>query len=271
MLSRSADHWLVCFVAGMSPLLAFASVIALPRAACAEEHSGFVLDVVGTWYLEGAKPRKIAGGDKLPAGGAIAPVPADPAARLVMCLSNGTVKTYTAKVTLPKRAEASVKDKLVRAISGHYHGGIVHAVSRGEDLSDSVLRLSDDKLEVTSLVSGLRPDTYFLRFAPAQESLPKESTATVKVDWKPQSKPAVDAASLVPGLYRVQLLDKRTRRPVGSEALALIASAGDYEAQLQTFDEAKALTQSWDEDVRKIVATDVLRACLESLADPQAE
>ncbi len=256
---------------GIALLLFVAWLFGLSNIASAEEHAGFVLDVVGTWYLEGAKPQKIAGGDKLPAGGAIAPKPADPKSRLVVCLFSGKTKTYSTKDTLPKRGEPSRTDKLMRAISGHYHGGIVHAVSRGEDLSDSVLRLSDGKLEVAPLVSGLRADTYLLRFAPAQESTPKDATVTLKVDWKPQAKPIVEAAGLASGLYRVQLLDKRTRQPAGSEALALIASADDYDAALRTLDEVKALTQTWDEEVRKVVGVDVLRACLESLANPQAE
>jgi hypothetical protein len=265
-----ATRWRV-LVGGLALLLAIAWTLSSPKIAVAEEHAGFVLDIVGTWYLEGAQPRKIAGGDKLPSGGSIAPKPVDPTSRLVMCLFNGKTKTYTAKDTLPKRAEPSIKDKLVRAISGHYHGGIVHAVSRGEDLADAVLRLSDGKLDVAPLVSGLRADTYLLRFAPAQESLPKDAAATLTVDWKPQAKLVIGAATLVSGLYRVQLLSKRTRQPTGSEALVLVSSADDYDARQKTFEEAKALTQTWDEEVRKIVATDVLRACLESLADPQAE
>lgn len=257
-------------------LLAIAGTIIFWKTARAEEHAGFVLDMIGTWYLEGATPRKIAGGDKLPAGGAVAPKPADPNARLVICLFNGKTKTYATADTLPNRSEPSFNDKLLRAISGHYHGGIVHAVSRGENLHDAVLRLDDGQLDVASLLDGLAADTYLLKFTPARDSLSEDATATLSVDWKPGEslpgdKTPTVASTLPQGLYRVQLLDKRTKRPTGTDALALVSAAADYEARLKTFDEIKALTQTWDEDVRKVVGIDVERACLESLADPQSE
>lgn len=257
-------------------LLAIAGTLVFWKTAQAEDHAGFVLDVIGTWYLEGPKPRKIAGGDKLPVGGAVKPKPADPEARLDVCLFNGKIQTFTTDGILPKRSEPSFNDKLLRAVSGHYHGGIVHAVSRGDDLHDAVLRVDDGQLDVTSLVDGLTAGSYLLKFAPAQESLSSDATATLSVDWQPGDTKPRDTATTVawtlpPGLYHVQLLDKRTKRLTGSDALTLVSAAADYEARLKTFNEIKALTHTWDDDVRKVVGLDVERACLASLADPQPE
>jgi hypothetical protein len=239
-------------------------------AGAAESDAGFVLDIVGTWQLEDGD-KKISAGDTLPAGGVIVPKPRSPKSRIVVCLFTGEAKTYSNRGTLPERPGTSVASRMLRSISGHYHGGIVHAISRGEDLHEAVLPLAKGQLELSALLRGLPAGRFLLEFSPPGDEPPKDERSTLTVNWRPASKQQVDAQEVGPGLHRVRLFNGRTRQPTGAEALVLVAAGGQFAAARKAFDDVAGVTRSWDPEVQKLAAVGTLRATLESLAADKPE
>ncbi len=242
------------------------ALVPMGVARAAESDAGFVLDIVGTWQLEGSGDKKIAAGDTLPAGGVIVPKPRTAKSRIVVCLFTGEAKTYANRTTLPKRPEPSLVSRMLRSVSGHYHGGIVHAISRGEDLHEAVLPLADGKLELTVLMRGLPAGRYLLEFSPPGDDSDEAARHVLAANWRPETKLEVAAQDVGPGLHLVRLLNGRTREPTGAEALVLVAGSKQYAAARKAFDEVEDVTRSWDEEVRKLASVGTLRACLESLA-----
>jgi hypothetical protein len=229
-----------------------------------------VLDVNGVWLVEAATPKKLSGGDRLSAGATFYPQQSGPETYIVVCLYTGVAKTYKSKTTLSTRVEPALLSRIWTAVHGHYRGGVVHAISRGEDLADGVGKITPQGIDVGPLVEKLPAGPQLLRItarkaADSPDAKPAPIIVTVAVD--PTTKQTLAAGEMTPGLYKVELLDKRTRQPVGSEAVMLTCDSETHERTSAAFVAATASLKDWDDQARESGAGPFLQAYLEALAD----
>lgn len=246
-------------------------LLAPSYAHAADDSAGFVLDIRGVWLEQAPAAKKLSGGDKVSPGATVYPQKPGPNTFIVICLYTGEAKTYTDKTTLPKRVEPSLASRIWAAVHGHYRGGVVHAISRG-DVADSVVPITGQGIDVISLVERLPAGSYSLKFTPhAAAGAPQDETAptTATIAWDPASEHAWAADKIAAGLYNVELLDNRSREPTGTAAALLVCSADSYESKSKAYAEAVALTKLWDEQARRSGAAPFLQSYLAALADEE--
>lgn len=257
-------------------LLAFFWLVALaPPTACAADDDaiGFVMDISGTWRLEGKKT-KLAGGDKLPGGATVVPEQPGPKTSIVVCFYTGEASTYRTRTTLPARAEASWSDRIWSVIQGHYRGGIVHAVSRGDGIDDGVAQLDGQQLQLAPLLKNLPAGNHLFKFTPLADGpsiADKEpASTTLSLRWTPGDSRPLAAGQLREGLYEVQLLNARSKQPTGAKATVLVATGAKFTTASEQFAKAVALTRTWDEATRAKASVSFLAAYLKALSEPEA-
>lgn len=260
--------------AGWVPLAAclLLSALAAVPAAANDEPIGFVMDIGGVWNIAGQKA-KLTGGDKLPSGATLVPAQPGPKTFITVCLYSGAAETYKAQATLPKQVESGWTTRLWSVVQGHFRGGIVHAVSRGDGIDDGVARLDGDRLQLANLLKHLPSGAHLLRFTPVSADKSATDAAapiTLSIDWNPDEPAAFDAKGLAPGLYQVHLLNKRMRRPTGAHAIVLLATGTAFDEASSAFEQAVKVTRQWDEPTRAKAAAPFLTAYLEALAHPGA-
>jgi hypothetical protein len=255
--------------------LALAVGMLMPAGArAADEAAGLVLHVSGVWFQEPAAAKKLSDGDQLPAGATIYPQEAGPKTFIVVCLYTGVAKTYKNRTTLPDQVEPSLASRIWTAIHGHYRGGVVHAISRGDELTDCVAKLTPQGIDVAPLMRQFTAGSYLLRFRAsdaARRSEGETAPVNVTVDWDPEKKQTIVAGELTAGLYVVELLDNRSRQPTGSEAVVLARDAEEYERTGKAYADAVASTKAWDEQARHSGAGSYLRSYLAVLADEDSK
>ncbi len=266
-------RWLSLSLLAISWLAAVSS----PLVQAADEDAiGFVMDISGTWRLEGKKT-KLAGGDKLPGGATVVPEQPGPKTSIVVCFYTGEASTYRTRTMLPARAEASWSDRIWSVIQGHYRGGIVHAVSRGDGIDDGVAQLDGQQLQLAPLLKNLPAGNHLFKFTPLaddpsiadQESAPPAST-TLSLRWTPGDSQPLVAGQLRTGLYEVQLLNARSKQPTGAKATVLVATGAKFTTASEQFAKAVALTRTWDEATRAKASVSFLAAYLKALSEPEA-
>jgi hypothetical protein len=259
----------VCWLSIAALLLASSPAIA--PAASDDEPIGFVMDVGGVWTVAGQKS-KLAGGEKLPGGAVLVPAQPGPKTFITVCLYSGAAETYKERATLPKQVESGWTSRLWSVVQGHFRGGIVHAVSRGDGIDDGVARIDGEQLHLEPLLKHLPDGTHLLRFTllSADKSAPAAEPLSFTFDWHADQPQALAAQGLKPGLYQVQLLNKRSRQPTGAQATVLVASGTAFDEAQAAFEQAVAVTRKWDEATRAKAAASFLAAYLEALAHPGA-
>jgi hypothetical protein len=247
---------------------------ATPILADDEDDVGFVLVISGTWKLDGST-KPLAGGQDLPAGAWIRPEKPDAGAYIVVSLYTGKAETYKKAVQLPPRVESNLVSRIWKAVFGHSRGGVVTAASRSVDLlQDTVLKLEEGKLNLAPALAETPAGTWHLRLsswpaaakkAPGQEKI----TVKAKVRWDPDvlESAEIEAGELEAGLYELGVVNERSGRLVGVPALVLVCRAADFDGKRASFDEAVALTESWDEETRLEAASQFLRVFLQALAE----
>ncbi|HWA99768.1 MAG TPA: hypothetical protein VG713_14795 [Pirellulales bacterium] len=243
-------------------VLIFDALVA--RSSAADASVGFVLDIGGTWTLDGSK---LAGGDQLPAGGEIKPASADGKAFVVVCLFTGETQRYVSATTLPQPKSDGRIERVLRGIQGHYHGQLVHAISRGEDPADAVVQANAAGWDLKPVFGSLRAGKLTVRLTSVDKSGDTAAaTRDVSIDWNPADPKPVAIEGLGPGLYRVQLLNSRSKEPTGYAATILVCAPEHYLEQEQGFQEVVRITQGWDAKTRQRKSGDFLRAYLEAAA-----
>jgi hypothetical protein len=239
-----------------------------PLRAAEDEPIGFVMDIGGVWKVDG-EATKLSGGAKLPGGAVLVPLPSGSKSFITICYYSGDAETYTARATLRKQVESGWTSRLWSVVQGHFRGGIVHAVSRGDGVDDGVARLDGEQLQLAHLLKHLPAGRHLLRFSSIKggQTDSTEQPITLTIDWNPAGPAEIAACGLSPGLYQVQLLDKRSKRPTGAQATVLVARGEAFATASDAFAEAVAATSKWDESTRSKVAAPFLSAYLEALAE----
>jgi len=152
----------------------------------------------------------------------------------------------------------------------------VPTLSRGgvNDLPDGILELSNGNIMLKRWFEHMLPGLYRLKFdrisLDPELDRPTSSSRVVDLEWHRKSSADVPAEGLVPGLYKVRLLDRESGEYQGAEAVVLVASSEEYSKISTTFEEALTLTARWSDKVQEQTVRFFLRACLRYLATQEA-
>jgi hypothetical protein len=265
--------WVIALLAGSSG--GAASVWAAGQADDEDEIVGFVLEVSGTWILDGSNPRKVSGGDPLPAGARLRPAP-NAGKYIIICHYTGKAERYTSAVELPRRTDPSLTQRIWRAIAGRPRGGLVRASVRGSDLlEDAVLQLKDGQMDLRPALQGLPAGYWKLELTTALPKLNQTPDAAKAVkeasvlwDAEQSDSGLVQVDQFKAGLYELTVMDPNTGELAGDPVLVLVCDPSVFEENRKQFEEALALTKSWDKETRQAAAGHFLQFALEALADP---
>ncbi len=231
---------------------------------------GFVLHMNGGWMLEDSQQRKeLKPGDDLPAGATCRPV-GNEDSELTVAFYDGETVTLVRVDKLPEKPGTSSFNRITLAAKRHFQ--VVHAVSRGDELRDGVIKIDDGQADLSGIFQNMRADRYLVRLrrigaeAAAPEPLPSPMTIT----WDPARPSQVTLGTVEAGLYKFSLLDAHSEghEPTGTEAAVLVSTPGDYRRLAASFQEAIDLTKRW-KGVKPDAIRSFLRAYLEALAEPQ--
>jgi len=238
-----------------------------------EDSVGFVLEKHGEWYLEKAPSRTLSEGDRIPAGAKIRPKKEEgqegEKSSLTICLYTGQAKVYTGAATLPARPDPSSVNRLCHAIAGRYSGGYIHALSRGKEISDGVVRQEKGRIDLAAVFHADIPGEHQVQFRhTAQSSANPPDPVTIRFVWDPKRSTTVNTVGLRPGLYECTVLSPGGQREGDATAWVLVSESPAYERAADTYREAVALSEAWDDDVSPHAVVSFRRACLKTLAEP---
>jgi len=247
-------------------------LLVLSLSSSQDEIVGFVLEKHGEWYLDGAPSRALAEGDRLPAGAKIRPKQERPErdrVSLTVCLYTGQAKVYNGPEVLPARRDPSLVNRLWRAVAGRYSGGYVHALSRGKEISDGIVRLENRQIDLAPVFHPDVEGDHELRFTPMAPT-PATSTGPVAIRfaWVLKRPAPVTAERLRSGLYECVVVAQDGEPQGDATAWILVSEPGSYDRSAKTYREAVALSEGWDEQVSAYAIHSFRRACLKTLAEP---
>ena len=264
-----------------------------PASLFAQQTVGYVLEIHGTWTIEGAAVKK---GWGLPAGSTLSNSRPSDGDRIVVTNTNGGLLFLaecrknqcspcrkagdcTGRIgplpgipTVTPEAETATQ-MIVRVISDMFKSKpekYVFTRVRGDSLTDSVLRLTANGCDLAPALSDIERGTYGIRFA----SIPIEgrpgpafSSETLALNWDPAKSGPLSVPGLHPGLYEILLTPRESPAPASAvlNAWVLVADA-DFEKIARDFKSAESMTSSWEESVSPETTQGYLRAHLEYLA-----
>jgi hypothetical protein len=134
--------------------------------------------------------------------------------------------------------------------------------SRGGEISDGIVKLTDFKIDLSSLlhIQG----QYYLRWrvvTPDEKAVPGTWSETVELNN------IVSFSHFNPGLYEFYILRKNggSYEPVSS-AWVLVSSTEDYEKTNGAYEQAVALSRQWEGKVKPETVQSFLKAYLDELA-----
>jgi hypothetical protein len=266
--------------------------ILLMFSLCAQAHEGvraedvgFVLQVSGTWFLDGPSPQKIRLGQALPAGGTIrAQTPHAHSSSIIVVLldgsslSCGTPEACVQPISLPTStgSESSAWHRIVGAVKGlftHQPDRYVPSLSRGKgwELHDSVVKLTNGQIDLSPAFKNMEKGEYRLNFQPISHDKTSESGVSLPpfpLPWDPEHPTPVAVEGLRPDLYKVgiSVAESYTEDHEPVEVWVLVQEPGTYEKTAAAFQEAVALTKQWNEELTRSSTRGFLRAYLEYLA-----
>ena len=259
---RTVATPLVCLLVWVAPGVSFGFV--------GDDSVGFVLEKHGDWLLEGKIARPISEGDRLPAGAKVRPKELQQKEKqdsLTICLYTGQARVYTAAATLPVRYDPSLANRIWCAIVGRYSGGYVHALSRGSQIADGVVRRSKQTIDLSAVFHPGAAGEYRLRFRSVSgNSVKAPETVTLRVDWSPKQHSPVRCDELRPGIYECAVVDEQGQPKDDSAAWILVSESFDYERAATTYRVAVDLSEKWEHNVSPYAVLSFRRACLQSLA-----
>lgn len=230
--------------------------------------------------VSGKAPSKtLSEGQEIPAGAKIRPKEEGQEGEkclLTICLYNGQAKVYrgidciTGPATLPARPDpSSFINRLCRVIGGRYSGGYIHALSRGKEISDGVVRQEKGRIDLAAVFHADIPGEHQVQFRPtAQSSANPPGPVTIRFVWDPKRSTTVNTVGLRPGLYECTVLSQGGQWEGDATAWVLVSESPAYERAADTYREAVALSEAWDDDVSPYAVVSFRRACLKTLAQP---
>ena len=271
-------------------------VFLLATYAQAQQRVGYVLEIKGTWTLQGGS-KLLFQGEGVPAGGVIRNQSPSDYDRIIIFDLNGNplkhikcrsgscnecrksgacydpVQPLPAVEAKPGFAAVFV-DVVMKLIVGEPDRYSVHRV-RGGKLADGVAQLTGGQLDLSSIFGEQEKDQYYLRFKSVKSeagSAGSREQEPIIFEWDPAKPSPVSVGKLQPGLYELVLLegDPNGYTATGISAWTLVSSPDDYEKVSSFFRQASALAQKWQDQVSLEVANGYLRAYLDSLAGQSA-
>lgn len=272
-------------VARRVALASFGLCVLLSLAAQARAQDvGYVLDISGDWYLNGAT--RLARTARLPANGVIrAGAQSEVSNFIVVANRSGAIIARRAcnkpgecdsQITLPPASEPSVARRLFETVADWWNGNTekyVTAAPKGDDINEAVVKLENNVLNLEPVFKNMEGGTYHLRFEPlAQGGTAASSPAAVlPFKWEPGQATSLGACGLKPDMYRLSLLAPGDDdfNETGMEAWVLVTSAERYDSAAKQFGEAMSLAQQWGNQVKPNTVRSFLRANLDLLATQQ--
>jgi hypothetical protein len=243
---------------------------------------GTVFEIRGRWIIEGEPPRVLATGSSLPSNGVIRPpgspqsddflsivyVSGDPVRFQCPddCRHPVRLKSYPDIQRLRSWTDRiAIVERLFFGNPQRY----VSALTRGGNLTDAVLRLDGDQVDVAGILTDVSRGSYSLRF----RSLPgAEGAAATRESgtftWDGQGPAIPTVRELVPDLYDVELIEWTSGQgtATGARGWVLLRDATRYRDDARAFDEAQAVTAKWVDVVSSTTRRAFLRSFLDSLA-----
>ncbi len=250
------------------------SSVAEARTAATGADVGFVLEVQGTWKVEGPGHIVLKAGDSVPAQGIVVQLDKSAGAgKVLISLRTGEVKTIDADHNdLGKIATSENTNRIWSLASKRYHSELVSAQSRGGDdpvqLHEVLLRLTEGGLELAPAFEGLPPGLYQLRLEPISGLVAGTATDPIPLesyDYSPSSPALLKVAFPLRGAYVLYAYRVETSGPEAS-AVVVIASPDECKQMDNDFKSARELVASWGNNAPAAVKTRFLQATLASLA-----
>jgi hypothetical protein len=261
-----------------------------------------VLDLEGDWYLDSRRGQALRKGDDLPSSGVIRiPSPSRYASIVVVYDANNEIVKKQCRnageceqpILLPRAVERQLTRReillgyLMKAVRLNRALPSVNA-GRSDDgpLAEAVVQTKDGRVDLAPVFAGLNSGTYYLhieRVTPEAEdgegagAKPKGKDGNgggatpipgpIEVKWDAAARTSLPAVKLPPGLFEVELLEKRdtTFTSTLTTAWFLAVDPEQHEKVLAQFSEVKELTLSW-KDLNEETRRGFLRAFLSQLA-----
>lgn len=249
--------------------------------ANAQTSIGYVLDFDGTWYLNGDRSNVLKRGAKLPAGGVIRIDSASRSNLLVIANLRGEIiitrtcetESCSRPIKLPENQPprsfgSAIFDAAMGLIWGSPDRYSAHR-SRSEELTDGVVKLSEDKIDFTPVLK--KPGRYYLRWRLVPGATEAASRWSDPINVNIERDSLAPAPAFKPGLYEVNLMRQMGNgyEPTGA-AWVLVCSSPEYEQFSSSFREATELTKQWGDRVKPEAARLFLQAHLDQLAKQTA-
>lgn len=276
-------------------IVIFLAFMFLPEVAGGKEtNSGtsgediaFVLQMSGTWLIDGHPPRKVELGQSLPEGG-----------RILLNKSKNMRNSGEIYITIafldgktPSR-KYSDKDQPIVLPRSHLGGDPLHkriikvvsnifkrkpenyvpVLSRGNetlDLQDSVVLWKDGKIDLSPVFAKSPQDEYHLLLEPLlldKEDRRPPKFPLITFNWKPSAIEPLELPGAQPALYKLSLVAQKKKDYKDSEAWILICGADRYEKVLASYNDCLTLTKSWSNNIDIIAVKSFVRAYLYSLS-----
>lgn len=259
---------LITRFSGVLIVIGFAAI-----SLAAQSPVGYVVEIEGNWVLNGSNALSL--GEKLPAAGSIRRQSSSRDDRITIADMRGNVLEPVSRncgngncsgvITLPRQARASslwnvAFDTVMEAIWGSPNRYSAHR-SRSGEISDGVVKLTDGKIDLSSVLKIQGDQHLRWRVISQKEDSAAEWTKPVKLE-----KTAL-VSGFQPGLYEINLVRSNggNYEPVAS-AWILVATAADYEKAQASFRAAQELTKTWGDKVRPESMQLFLQASLDNLA-----
>lgn len=258
-------------------LLCFASNIQ------AQQRFGYVLDVKGDWNSN--QTGKVSKGAAVNVGSVIsAGNPSDASSYIVIADHNGNIVERrncansgecSSAIRLPAAASSNqgVVSRLLgaaMALVSSEPAKYATFVSRGSDLKEAVIKLNEQKLDLSPVFKNMPADKYLVRF----EKIDKDGSSAPALKpfpftWDARKPEPLVARDLGPGLYRVSVLEVSLletdggSEPSGNEAWVLVSTPTTYTKAAPSFDAALNVTKQWGTSVKQNAVRQFLRASLQ--------
>lgn len=246
------------------------------------------MDVEGGWFIDG---RQLAKGQGVAGGRAIRnPNPTefdyivvaykDKSVGALRCRDTGGSNSSACRQGLqtPQRiARASWASLLLSALPrfgrapGRYS---VHMVRAGDgNLREAVLRAERGAVDLSPAFAEMKKGTYYARLRP--KSGDGFAAAPTRPDpftlkWDPAAPAPLAVSQIEPGLYELNLLERRGSafRPTLVTAWVLVTAPAEHARASAEFAEAFGTASVWAEQAGKGTVRSILRAALEQLSAP---
>ncbi len=248
------------------------AIVALGISANAQTYVGYVLEIRGSWYLNGNPSNTLQQIQKLPASSVIrVQSPNRYDSITIVDMSSNVYASRNCAVNCSKPIRLPAASAQPTFLGGLWQGAMdllwgspdrydAHRNRSGE-VSDGIVKLMDGKIDLNSILNV--QGRYYLRWriVPNEKAEPGAWSETIEL------KKIVSFSEFKPGLYEFDVLRKNesSYEPISS-AWILVSSAEDYEKTKKSYVQAIELTKQWEGKVKPETAQSFLKAYLDELA-----